>query len=294
METIHKESKRPNIFVVDQAIELFDNAISKLKKIEVHINDYLSIDGVLAAYLYGYSIYEGTLYQLYKMVARAFPDRIDIELKKSYHEIILESGRMSTLRDIICDDFSRQFGHNDFKHLIKQLGNIIAIKFDLASFPTDEMSQYKNNRDKLAHRGCFDFRMQQNEMLSHINAVISVLELIKEKFNYAYSKYTYEFLIRESCRYVLGMEDAIFNMCFYFDDGKFRVHKKGVESWYGFACSSERHRFLLFMANHGLDFSKDFNIDHLRPTCSLDNTSLNKVSYINDLFRAYPHLINMV
>ena len=223
------------------------------------------------------------------MVARAFPDRIDIELKKSYHEIILESGRMSTLRDIICYDFSRQFGHNDFKHLIKQLEKVIAINLDLESFPVLEMSQYKNNRDRLAHQGDVNLTIKQTELSSHINAAISVLSLIKKKFNYKYSKYTYEFLIRESCCYVLGTR---FDECFYFYDGKFCVNIENVESWYSTACSSEKHCFLLFMANHGLEFSKSFKIGHLRPVCSLDSTSLNKVSYINDLFKAYPHLIN--
>lgn len=285
-------TKRPNIFIADRAISSVDDSIDKLKKIGTHIAEYAKLDGVIPAYLYAYAIYEGTLYYLYKAVARAFPDRIEIEYKKAYGSIILESGRMASLLDIICDDFSKKFGHVNFENLITKFGGVVAIKFDAKDFPVKEMNQYKDNRDKLSHRGCTELSIQIEEVHSHLNAAVAVLERIKNSFCHTYSKYTDEYLIRESCKYVFRMGEGDFDKCFFFRDRNFYIKVPEIERWYGSISSSERHLFILFMANFGLGFSKEMKVEDILPTCSLDNNSLNKVSYINELFRAYPHLIN--
>lgn len=297
------KSKRPNIFIVDSANTIFDYAVDRLEEIKSRIDGYSNIDGIIAAYLYGYSIYEGALFQIYKIFAKAFPDRMEIEFKKEYKNTILENTQMSFLLKTICDDFSKKIGHKDFGKLIQQFGSIIAINLDISALPKSEMDQFKINRDRLAHRGMidftvpknsgrFDFKIQDSDVLSHIDAAIATLRYIQKKINYAYAKYSREYLIRESCRYIFRMGEGGFNKCFYFKDSKFRINAKEIEYWYFSACSSERHLFLLFIVNFGLGFSKELKLEDLRPTVSLDYESINKVAYINDLFMEYPHLIN--
>lgn len=283
---------KPNIFIAEQVISFVNDAIDKLKKIEAHIAEYVQLDGIIPAYLYAYAIYEGTLYYLYKTVARAFPNRIEIEFKKTYKNIILESGRMASLLDIICDDFSKKFGHANFVNLIAKFGRVLAIKFDPQEFPIKEMNLFKDNRDRLSHRSCLDSIVQTEEAHSHLNAAMTVLEHIRNSFNHAYFKYTDEYLIRKSCEYLFKMGEYDFDKCFYFRNRNFHINVSEIEKWYGSISSSERHLFILFIANFDLNFSKELKVTDILPTYSLDNTSLNKVSYINELFRAYPHLIN--
>ena len=298
------KSNRPNIFIVDHVNLIFDYAVDRLEKIKSHIDAYSKLEGTIAAYLYGYSIYEGALYQIYKVFAKAFPNRMDIEFKKEYKNTIIENSQMSFLLDSICYDFSKKFGHKSFYDLIEQIKSIIAVDLDVPSLPKAEMEQFKSNRDRLAHRGLVDFtvldnryqfelKIQNSDALTHISAAVSTLRYIQKKVNYAYAKYSSEYLIRESCRYIFRMGEASFNECFYFKESKFRINNvKAIERWYFSACSSERHLFLLFIANYGLGFSNELKLEDLRPTVSLDDESINKVAYINDLFMQYPHLIN--
>lgn len=283
------DKRRPDVFICKPTLRVFDNAIAALEGVLVHIPGYIKINGLNAAYLYAYSVYEGALFKVYSELARAFPKNVDIALKNDYDSIIKDTSRMSVLLDCIVEDFSTQFGHKDFNHLVKQFNNIVGIDLKTVIFPEREIDEYKTNRNKLAHRGVADLSVSVVE--THIKASITILKLIKEKFVAKYCKYTTDALKRASCSYLFGWNDYLYDHCFWMKDGNNCIHLDGIQHWFASASSSEKHLFMLYIANYSYEVVNSLSSPKLMPTICLDNVTLEKVSYINDLFRRYPHLL---
>ena len=83
-----------------------------------------------------------------------------------------------------------------------------------------------------------------------------------------------------------------FNECFVFSKGHVGINRIPLEAVYDRLSSSETHCFLLFIANYNAGISEKFKIKDLMPRVSLTNDTIDRISFINDLFEAYPHLIN--
>lgn len=283
------DAKKPDIFICKPTLKIFDTAIGKLQDILGNIPAYVKIDGLNAAYLYAYSVYEGALFQIYREIARSFPKRVEIKYKDSYSSIIQESTRMSVLVDSIVHDFTLSFGHKKFGQLKRQFNGIVQIDLKNVDFPEQEINAYKEKRDKLAHQGIAT--ISENDVNTHIKAAMAVLKLIKEKFVARYSKYTSESLCRDACNYLFGMNNVIYDRCFWRRENENYIHLEGIQHWFSTASSSEKHLFMLYIANYSYDIVNNLSHARLMPTVSLDEYSLEKVSYINELFRRYPHLL---
>lgn len=130
-------------------------------------------------------------------------------------------------------------------------------------------------------------------MSTQIEAAIQILTLYKNSFLSKYKDYTEQTLIRSSCQYLFKMNTVLFDRCFYFDNNNvLQIHLEGLQHWYGTASSSKKHCFLLFIANFGDSVLKTIDSSCLRPRISLTDNTIEKISYIDELFKEYPYIIN--
>ena len=88
------------------------------------------------------------------------------------------------------------------------------------------------------------------------------------------------------------MSNNEFNDCFVFNKGHVNINLKSIEAFYERLSSSETHCFLLFIANYNSGISDKFKIKDLMPRISLTDSTIDRISFINDLFEMYPYLIN--
>lgn len=283
---------KPPIIIGPKLVAIFDDGIKELLEIKNNLLEYEKLNGLYAAYLYGYSILEGTLFKIYSKVLKAFPEKANLEYNKINKNLLFENSRTSVIIDNLCDNLCYKLGHDNFKRYILDFNDIVGIDLESVIFPVKELDLYKLNRNKLAHRGEKNLQLNKNLINKHIDVSIETLRAIKDKFIPKYSKFTDIELIKNSCEYVFSMSEYEFNKCFIFHNGHVAIIIPEIERFYDRLSSSEKHCFLLFIANYNPGISKEFKVSDLRARVSLDNETLDKIAYINDLFEEYPHLIN--
>lgn len=286
------ERRKPPIIIGNQILSIFDIGIDELKLIISHLQNYEQIKGLTAAYLFAYAIFEGTLYKIYNKVLKAFPEKADLENTHLENNKLFSTSRTSVVIKDLCDEFSKSFGYSTFNQLIKKFNKIVGVDLKSIKFQNKELDNYKENRNSIAHKGTFSSDIPIILVKNHIEILINTLYLIKDKFELKYSKYTDIELIRKTCHYLFGMSDIEFNNCFDFSGGHVSIGLKPIERFYGRLSSSEAHCFLLFIANYNAGISNKFKVSDLRPRASLTDSTIDRISFINDLFEEYPHLIN--
>lgn len=282
--------QKPPIIIGEKIISIFDKGIEKLNNIINNLSKYNTLNGLAAAYLYAYSIYEGTLFQIYYKVLKAFPDKAKFEISKIDTNMLFSTSRTSVIIEYLCDVFSRDFGHDTFQKYIKKFNKIVGIDLTSLNFQIKEMDEYKYNRNQLTHRGGENVKLDFSMSIKHIQAAIDTLQLIREKFIPKYSQFTDIELIQKSCYYVFNMFKGEFDECFSFPEGHVRINREALEKVYSRLSSSEQHCCLLFVANYSSGITG--KLEDLRPRVSLTDSTIDKIAFINDLFEEYPHLIN--
>lgn len=283
------KQKPPAIIIGDELIKNFDDGIEKLNQVLENITTYNNIGGTSAAALYAYSIFEGTLYVVYSKILRAFPKKAELEYKKIDKELLFGTSRTSVVIDRLCKNFSKDFGHENFRSYINTFNKIVSIDIAKIPFPYKILDEYKKSRNYIAHRG---HEISLNDTILYIKAAKETLLLIREKFILKYQKYSDVQLIKNSCAYIFNMSEREFKECFEFFDNHVSIKREPIENFYGRLSSSEAHCFLLFIANYNAGMSSEFKIRDLMPRVSLTDDTIDRISFINDLFEAYPHLIN--
>lgn len=305
-----QKRQKPPILIGEHLITIFDNGIKNLEEIQLNLVEYENLNGLNAAYLFAYSVFEGTLYNIYSKVLKAFPDKAKLEYNRIDKNTLFKTSRTSVVIDKLCTRFSQNFGHDRFCHYISDFNDIVDIDIDSINFPENELDDFKTKRNELAHRGCGNLTINgkspiskcltnsQNLIISrnlaerHIEATIETLNYIREKFIPKYSKYTDIELIKKSCFYVFNMFEHEFHESFVFENGKVGIKLEPIENVYSRLSSSEKHCFLLFIANYNAGISNKFKISDLMPRVSLGDDTLDRIAFISDLFEEYPHLIN--
>lgn len=282
-------NNRPPIIIGENLIKIFNDGIETLDQIVGNIDSYEMFNGLSAAYLYAYTVFEGTLYKIYSKVLKAFPKKANLEYKNIDKELLFRTSRTSVVIDQLCKDFSHKFGHECFNKYIRVFNKIVGIDLTSITFPEKILDEYKRQRDGIAHRGS---KIPSALIIPHIKALNLTLNLIRDKFILKYKKYTDIELTRRSCAYLFKMSDREFNECFIFNNGHVTIDKESIESFYGRLSHSETHCFLLFIANYNAGISNKFRIQDLMPRTTLTDDTIDRISYINDLFEAYPYLIN--
>lgn len=284
--------QKPPIIIGEKLVSYFDAGIEEITKIFNALLEYESLGGLTAAYLYAYSIYEGTLFQIYRKVLKAFPNKANLEIRRIDQGMLFKTSRTSVIIDQLCDAFSRNFGHDSFNKYIENFNNVVGVDLSSVKFMSEEMDDFKLNRNKLAHRNGNGVLLNLSQSKKHLLAAVDTLKLVRDKFILKYSQYTDIKLIKESCSYVFNMFENEFYECFAISDGHVRIKLKPIEKVYSRLSSSERHCFLLFIANYNAGISKEFKVGDLMPRVSLSNDTIDRISFITDLFDEYPHLIN--
>ena len=283
------KEKKPAIIIGKSLVQIFDNGISALDIVALNLSMYEKIGGLASAYLYAYSIFEGTLFQIYSRVLKAFPKKAVAAYKLDETNLLFETSRTSVVIEKLCDNFSYNFGHERFRKFITNFNKIVGIDISPASFPEEILDNLKITRNKIAHQGD---NPSLEQTLQLIETVKESLSRIREKFVLKYDKYTDIELIRRSCAYIFNMSDNEFNDCFVFNKGHVNINLKSIEAFYERLSSSETHCFLLFIANYNSGISDKFKIKDLMPRISLTDSTIDRISFINDLFEMYPYLIN--
>lgn len=198
--------QKPPIIISDKLVSIFDFGISKLSHILNNLVTYERIGGLSASYLFAYSIFESTLFQIYYKVLKAFPRKVELECKKINSDLLLNTSRTSVIIEDLCNKFSQNFGHDRFSIYIKEFNNVVGIDLKTTKFPVKELDDYKSNRNNIAHRG--EISLSLDLVKEHIKSIIDTLSIIKQKFILKYSKYTDIELIKKSCEYVFNMYES--------------------------------------------------------------------------------------
>lgn len=286
---------KPNIFICNEVAKHFDEGISTIQSLLAEIKGANELQLAIPFYLFAYCKYEGTLYQIYKHTIRAFPDRANVKKLDITPEDIINCSCKSTILDMHCISLSKKFGDGDITIYKGEYEKIVETKINLPASIVNSIKEYKDYRNQLAHHGQIDNdnNISTNIMCSHIEAAIEILSRYKDSFCTKYKDYTDQALIRSSCQYLFNMNTVLFDRCFYFNDNNvFQIHLDGLQHWYGTASSSEKHCFLLFIANFGDSILKTIDSSCLRPRISLTDNTIEKISYIDELFKEYPYIIN--
>lgn len=286
---------KPIIFICNAVAKHFDDGISTILSLLSEIKTVKKIQSAVPFYLFAYCKYEGTLYQIYKHTIRAFPERTNPKKLDIKPEDILNCSCKATILDMFCISFSKKFGEGDIDNYKGQYEKIVGTKITILNSIVRSINEFKAYRNQLAHHGQIDNdnNISINIMCSHIEAAIQILTLYKDAFCAKYKDYTEQNLIRNSCQYLFKMNTVLFDKCFYFDNNNvFQIHLEGLRHWYGTASSSEQHCFLLFIANFGDSVLESIDSSKLRPRISLTDNTVEKISYIDELFKEYPYIIN--
>ena len=286
---------KPKIFICNKVAKYFDDGISTISSLLSEIKSSNSSTSTISSYLFAYCKYEGTLYQIYKHTIKAFPERANLKKLDIKPEDIINCSCKATILDMFCISLSKKFGEGDIKKYKGQYEEAVKTTITLETPIFNAINEFKDYRNQLAHHGRIDSdkRLTIDMMCSHIEAAIQILTRYKESFLTKYEDYTEQALIRNSCQYLFKMNTVLFDKCFYFDSSNvFQIHLEGLRHWYGTASSSEQHCFLLFIANFGDSVLKSIDSSKLRPRISLTDDTIEKISYIDELFIEYPYLIN--
>lgn len=281
--------QKPPIIIGEELLKIFDNGIEKLNQILNNLEKYKEMGGISGAALFAYSIFEGTLFTIYSKVLKAFPEKARLAYNNVDTKLLFRTSRTSVVIEELCENFSRNFGHDKFKSYINTFNEIVGIDIHSITFPVKTLDEFKEDRNCIAHRGNI-ISLERTQV--YIEAVRESLSLIREKFSLKYKKYTDTELIKKSCAYIFNMFEWEFNECFVFSKGHVGINRIPLEAVYDRLSSSETHCFLLFIANYNAGISEKFKIKDLMPRVSLTNDTIDRISFINDLFEAYPHLIN--
>lgn len=286
---------KPKIFICNKVAEYFDDGISTISSLLSEIKSSNSPTSSIPSYLFIYCKYEGTLYQIYKHTIKAFPERANLKKLDVSPEDILKCSCTATILDMFCISLSKKFGEGDINKYKRQYEDAVKTRITLPTTVFNSINEFKDFRNQLAHHGRIDCdkHLSIDMMCSHIEAAIQILTLYKDSFLTKYKDYTEQTLIRNSCQYLFKMNTVLFDKCFYFDSNNvFQIHLEGLRNWYGTASSSEQHCFLLFIANFGDSVLKSIDCSILRPRISLTDNTIEMISYIDELFKEYPYIIN--
>lgn len=288
---------KPYIFIYNEAAKHFNDGISTLTSLLTDIKNSKKLLLAFPFYLFAYSKYEGTLYQIYKHTIRAFPDRANVKKLDIKPEDIINCSCKATILDMYCISLSKKFGDGDINIYKGEYEKIVDTKINLPASIVNSINDFKNYRNQLAHHGQIDndTKISIDVMCSHIEAALQILRQYKDSFCTKYKDYTEQALIRSSCQYLFKMNAVLFDKCFYFDcNNVFQIHLEGIQHWYETASSSEQHCFLLFIANFGDSVLRNIDCSKLHPRISLTDDTIEKISYIDELFKEYPYIINHI
>ena len=286
---------KPNIFICNEVAKYFDDGLSTIQSLLDEIKGANELQLAIPFYLFAYCKYEGTLYQIYKHTIRAFPDRAKFLKLDINPEDIINCSCKATILDMFCISFSKKFGEGDIDNYKGQYEKIVGTKITITASIVRSINEFKDYRNQLAHHGRIDndIRISIDMMCSHIEAAIQILSLYKDSFCTKYKDYTERTLIRSTCQYLFKMNTVLFDRCFYFDNNNvFQIHLEVLQHWYGTASISEQHCFLLFIANFGDSVLRNIDCSKLCPRISLTDETIEKISYIDELFKEYPYIIN--
>ena len=107
--------QKPPIIIGEELLKIFDNGIEKLNQILNNLEKYKEMGGISGAALFAYSIFEGTLFTIYSKVLKAFPEKARLAYNNVDTKLLFRTSRTSVVIEELCENFSRNFGHDKFK-----------------------------------------------------------------------------------------------------------------------------------------------------------------------------------
>lgn len=290
-------NKKPKIFLNTDISDIIDNALLEINHIINKLKKNQGYDQwvLKAIYMYGYSIYESTLYNTYYRFLCAFPERIKIKENIKFDENLYEKSLVIPYIEFVASKFAKQFGHGKISNLLKEyneVSKIILNETDLTKCTLIPLlDEYKENRNSLAHHGQINGELNVQYVIRNLKLIRIFIEKIKDRILYKYSEYDKLNLIRKSWKYLFD-NVLPFERCWIKKHDTLYVNKKYIDNVAGCLSSSERMILLFFLANYSDSICKDsLSIADINPISHLDSFSRNKIAYIIELFMKYPILL---
>lgn len=283
---------KPTILIKKDLIDIFTQSLIDLDNIILAINEdqehnqwYLK-----AMYVYGYTVFETTLFKTYFRVLRAFPERMkEIGISKLDSEVIADTSLLTPLIERFAYNVSNSFAYGDICEILKKYNRVMQIGLDIKNISC-AMKDIIIDRNNLVHRGSLEYPLASNDVTNCINIVKKCLIDVRDKAEAKYHSFTKLHLLKESWLYLF--EQWRFELFFIQKEGSYYVDKDFLDKVGGTLCTSERMLMILFLTNYSNSICKDaFTTQDLCPIVLLDSYSQNKLAYITELFIEYPLLM---
>lgn len=206
---------KPNIFlktdicdVIDEASLEISHIIDRLEKVQEREQWLLK-----AVYLYGYTIFESTLYNTYYRFLCAFPERNVFKEGVKFDENVYGKSLVMPLIESVVSKFAKQFGHGTMCELLEKYNEVAKValnKTDMkkcALIPL--LDKYKANRNTLAHQGIINDDLNLQDVVEGLKIIRVFINKIKNRVLCKYGKYDKLNLIRNSWTYLFNRSIAI-------------------------------------------------------------------------------------
>lgn len=289
---------KPKIFLKTDICNILDDAIAEINSIRNRLENIGAEEWILKAiYIYGYTIYESTLYKTYYRFLCAFPERVRFENKIKFDEDLYEKSLIIPFIEFIAYRFAQNFGHGSMQELLMKYNEVTQIAFSKSDIAKCSLipllNKWKTGRNTLAHQGYIEGNLSVQDVIKNLRIVQIFFEKIKKQTLCKYKKYDKLYLIKNSWRYLFNDDGLLqFERCWNIRNNTLYVDKEYLDCIAGGLSSSEKMMLLLFLANYDtLIFKDSMSINDIIPICGLDDCNKDKVAYIIELFKKYPVIL---
>ncbi len=295
---MNMKNTKPKIFLKTDICNIINDAIAEINVIRNKLDNIETEQWLLKAiYIYGYTIYESTLYKTYYRFLCAFPERIKIEDKVKFDKELYEKSLVIPFVEYAASKFAQNFGHGSMQELLEKYNEVTQIAFAKSDITRCSLmpllNKYKTDRNTLAHQGRIESNLSVQDVIKNLRIIQILLEKIKKQTLCKYKRFDKPYLIKNSWQYLFNDDGLLqFERCWNLRHNTLYVNKDYLDRIAGILSSSEKMMLLLFMANYNPLICKDsLSINDITPIAGLDDCNKDKVAYIIELFMKYPVLL---
>ena len=280
--------------IASDLLTVFDKSFQEIEEIDKKLTICSEQWFLNAIFIYGYTIFESTLFKTYEIILKAFPEKIKFCDNNEYHKILSQKSLLTPLIETASSIFSKSFAYGELSTVLKAYNDTLEIGLNIKDSDFIEpMTKYKNMRNLLVHQGSYTEKINIKLLIEGLNNIKIFLEDIRDKIKCKYKEYTQLNLIRNSWKYIFQNCLPIDQIAVIKNDHIEYIDKERLDKHIGSLSSSEKFLAVLFFTNYNIDILNNTNIFYdLTMICSLDENSKNKIGYIVELFHSYPYLLH--
>ncbi|MDR2891272.1 MAG: hypothetical protein LBV18_06765 [Alistipes sp.] len=212
MET-EQNTPKPNVILLHDLIAPLSASIEELGVVKNRIENTSEQRILKALFLYSYAVFECTLTDVYGVVLKGFPERINLDnLNLKKHRNALFSSSLTTkVIDSIIEDYSRSLSYGGgIKKSLEKLFATLQLDRKNINVP-DEIEKFKQYRNSITHNDALSIKADSEFILRYLEILFRVLTKLRDTINERYKDYTTTKLVRDSWNYLFNSPLLLFD-----------------------------------------------------------------------------------